>query len=116
MISKVKLLKNIGKFYDCSAKGAGLDWHENTFLFAPNAYGKSTPVNVCQSVRDNNPKLIRARKTLGSVASPEAVFIIDGVNHFFNGTKWDKPCSVIQIFDMPFILLIRGSLTQLEEV
>ncbi|MBE9582746.1 MAG: hypothetical protein IMF18_14180 [Proteobacteria bacterium] len=86
MISKVELLKIIGKFYDCSAKGAGLDWHKNTFLFAPSAYGKSRFVNVCQSVRDNNPKLIRARKTLG--ASPEGVIIIYSVNHVFNGTKW----------------------------
>jgi len=103
MITKVRRLKNIGKFYDFSAKGDGLDWHRNTFLYAPNAYGKSTLVNVCQSARDNNPKIIRARKTLGSVASPEAVIIIDGVNHVFNGTKWDKVCPAIQIFDVPFI-------------
>lgn len=33
MIQKLKLLKNTGKFYDFSAKGNGLDWHKNTFLF-----------------------------------------------------------------------------------
>ncbi len=103
MITKIKLLKNIGKFYDFSAKGGGLDWHKNTFLYALNAYGKSTLVDVCRSLRDNNHKLIRARKTLGSVASPEAVIIIDGVNHVFNGTKWDKRCPAMQIFDVPFI-------------
>lgn len=103
MITKIKRLKNIGKFYDFSSKGPGLDWHKNTFLFAPNAYGKSTLVNVCSSLRDNNAKLIRARKTLGSAADPEAVLIVDGANHVFNGTKWDKPYSEIQIFDVPFI-------------
>jgi wobble nucleotide-excising tRNase len=103
MITKIKRLKNIGKFYDFSCKGPGLDWQRNTFLFAPNAYGKSTLVNVCRSLRENNPKHIQARKTLGSVADPEAVLIVDGANHVFNGTKWDKPYSEIQIFDVPFV-------------
>jgi wobble nucleotide-excising tRNase len=103
MITKIRRLKNIGKFYDYSTKGVGLDWHKNTFVIAPNAYGKSTLVDVFRSVRDNDPKVIRARRTLGSVASPEAVIIIDGENHVFNGTKWDKPYPAVQIFDVPFI-------------
>ena len=103
MITKIKRLKNIGKFYDYSTKGVGLDWHKNTFVIAPNAYGKSTLVDVFRSVRDNDPKVIRARRTLGSVTSPEAVIIIDGENHVFNGTKWDKTYPAMQIFDVPFI-------------
>jgi len=103
MITKIRRLKNIGKFYDFTTKGDGLDWHKNTFIYAPNAYGKSTLVNVCQSVRDNNPKIIHARKTLGSVTSPEAVITIDGVNHVYSGNKWDKTCPEFHIFDVPFI-------------
>lgn len=103
MITKVKLLKNIGKFYNYLAKGEGLDWHKNTFIFAPNAYGKSTLVNVLRSLCDNDPKVIRARKTLGSVAAPEAIIVIDGVSHMFNGTRWDRPLPSIKIFDAPFI-------------
>lgn len=103
MINKIKRLKSIGKFYDFAAKGAGLDWHHNTFLLAPNAYGKSTLVNVLRSVRENAPQILRARKTLGSAASPEAILIVDGVNYVFNGTRWDKTCPTIQIFDVPFI-------------
>src|SRR5208337_2848708 len=103
MITKVKFLKNIGKFYDCTAKGNELDWCKNTFLFSPNAYGKSTLVDVLRSLRDNEPKFIRARRTLNAVGVPEAVIIIDGVNHIFNGTKWDKPYPAIQLFDVPFI-------------
>ena len=103
MITKVKVLKNIGKFYNFSAKGDGLGWHKNTFLFSPNAYGKSTLVNVLRSLRDNEPKSIRARKTLNAVAVPEAVIVIDGVNYIFNGTKWENPYPAIQIFDVPFI-------------
>lgn len=103
MITKIRRLKNIGKFYNYSAKGVGLDWHKNTFVIAPNAYGKSTLVDVFRSVRDNDPKVIRARRTLDSVASPEAVIIIDGENHFFNGTKWDKTYPAMQLFDVPFI-------------
>jgi len=103
MIAKVKLLKTIGKYYDYAAKGNGLDWHKNTFVLAPNAYGKSTLVNVLRSLRENDPKLIRARKTLGAAAAPEAVIVVDGANHVFNGTRWDKPFPAIQIFDAPFI-------------
>jgi len=103
MITKAKLIRNVGKFYGFAAKGDGLDWHKNTFVFAPNAYGKSTVVDVLRSLRDNEPKLIRARKTLGVKEPPEAVIIIDGENHVFNGTRWDKPFPLIQIFDVPFI-------------
>jgi wobble nucleotide-excising tRNase len=103
MITKIKRLKNIGKFYDFSTKGSGLDWHKNTLIFAPNAYGKSTLVNVCRSLRDNDTKLMQARKTLGSVGSPEAILVVDGTNHIFNGATWDKVCSEIQIFDVLFV-------------
>ena len=50
MITKCKHIKNVGKFYDYAAKGERFDWHKNTFLFAPNAYGKSTLVNVLRSL------------------------------------------------------------------
>jgi wobble nucleotide-excising tRNase len=103
MITKIQRLKNVGKFYDFSSRGPGLDWHKNTFLFAPNAYGKSTLVDICRSLRDNNSKIIQARKTLGSSTNPEAVFVIDGINHVFNGIKWEKAFAEIKIFDVPFI-------------
>lgn len=103
MITKAKRLRSIGKFYDFSSSANDLDWHKNTFVFAPNAYGKTTFVNVLRSLRDNDPKLIRARKTLGATANPEAVIVIAGGNHVFNGTRWDRPCTDIQIFDSPFI-------------
>lgn len=103
MITKCKLLKNIGKYYNFSAQANVLDWHRNTFVFAPNAYGKSTLVNVLRSLRENDPKLIRARTTLGAVAAPEAIIVVDGANHVFGGTRWDRPFTTIQIFDAPFI-------------
>ena len=103
MITKVRRLKSIGKFYDFSEKANSLDWHKNTFVFAPNAYGKTTLVNVLRSLRDNDPKLIRARKTLGAAAEPEAIIVIDSANHVFTGTKWERQYPAIQIFDVPFI-------------
>ncbi len=104
MITKISRLKNIGKFYNYSAKGGGLDWHKNTFLIAPNAYGKSTLVDVFRSMRDNDPKVIRARRTLDTVtAAPDAVIMIDRESHVFNGRKWEKTYPAMQIFDVPFI-------------
>jgi wobble nucleotide-excising tRNase len=103
MITKAKRLKSIGKFRDFSVGENDLDWRRNTFVFAPNAYGKTTFVNVLRSLRDNDPKLIRARRTLGATADPEAVIVIAGGNHVFNGKRWDKSCPDIQIFDSPFI-------------
>ena len=103
MIVKIKYLKNVGKFYLFDAKGNGLNWGNNTFFYAPNAYGKSTLVNVLRSLHENNPKLICARKTLGKVADPEAVIVIESRNCVFNKMGWDKPFSTIQIFDAPFI-------------
>ena len=103
MITKIKLVKRVGKFYCFSAQGDALDWDKNTFVFAPNAYGKSTLVSVLRSLRDNDPNLIRARKTLGAVVAPEAVIVIEGANHVFNGTGWNSPFPSIQVFDGPFI-------------
>lgn len=103
MITKVKRVKNVGKFYEFSCQANELDWHKNTFLFAPNAYGKSTLVNIFRSLHNNDPKILRARRSLNALTPPEAVIIIDGVNHVFNGFKWDKSCPGIQIFDPPFI-------------
>lgn len=103
MITKTILLKNIGKFYDFSDNSPTLDWHKNTFVFAPNAYGKSTLVNVLLSLRDNDPKLILGRKTLGTDAPPKAVIMIDGEIHAFDGTRWIRSFSAIQFFDVPFI-------------
>jgi len=103
VITKIKRLKYIGKFYDFSSKGDGLDWRRTTLLYAPNAYGKSTLVNVCRSLQSNSPQMIKARRTLGALVSPEAVVVVDGVNYVFNGTKWDRTCLAIQIFDAPFI-------------
>lgn len=103
MISKVKRVKCVGKFYDFSCQANELDWHKNTFLFAPNAYGKSTLVNVFRSLQRNDPKIIRARKTVNKPTPPEAVIVVDGANHIFKSAKWDKPCETIQIFDTHYI-------------
>lgn len=103
MISKAKYLKNVGKFYNFSCKANELDWHRNTFVFAPNAYGKSTLVNVFRSLCGNDPKIIGAHKTLTASAPPEAVIVIGGENYVFNGSIWSKPCSAIQIFDTTYI-------------
>jgi len=103
MISKVKLIRNIGKFYDFACQANQLNWHKQTFLFAPNAYGKSTLVNVFRSLRNNNPKIIRARRKLNNPAQPEVAIVIDGENFAFNGVKWNKPYSAIRIFDAPYI-------------
>jgi len=104
MITKIKRLRSIGKFYNYSAQGVGLDWHKNTFVIGPNAYGKSTLVDVLRSMRDNDPKIMLARRTLDSVTSmPEAVIIIDTHRHVFDGGNWDKSYPAMQIFDVPFI-------------
>lgn len=103
MVSNVKLVKNTGKFYDFASKGAGLVWGKNTLLFAPNGYGKSTLVNIFRSLANNDPKIIRARRTLNALEPPGAVIIIDGVNRVFNGIKWDKPFAPIEIFDTSYI-------------
>jgi hypothetical protein len=94
VISKIKRLKTIGKFYDFAKQSNALDWRKNTFVFAPNAYGKSTLVCVLRSLRDNDSKLICARKTPGAVAAPEAIIVIDRTNYVFNGTRWGKPFPV----------------------
>jgi wobble nucleotide-excising tRNase len=103
MINKIKRLKSVGKFYDLVARGEGLEWHKNTFLFAPNAYGKSTLVSVLKSVSGNDPNILRARRTLNLTSSPEVTLIIDGQDYVFNGAKWNRTYPAIQIFDVPFI-------------
>ena len=68
MITKIRRLKNIGKFYNDSAKGVGLDWHKNTFVIAPNAYGKSTLV-------DTNRFLSNSFNKKGHLVNPNGFFL-----------------------------------------
>jgi wobble nucleotide-excising tRNase len=55
LIAKCKRLKNIGKFYDFSGQANDLEWHKNTLVFAPNAYGKATVVDVLRPFATMNP-------------------------------------------------------------
>ena len=80
-----------------------MEWRGNTFILAPNAYGKSTLVNILKSLRDRDPKPIRARRTLGCSGDSEAVVIVDSANRVYTGTDWDKAYPCIQVFDVPYI-------------
>jgi wobble nucleotide-excising tRNase len=103
VITKVRHLKSIGRFYNLSSNGCEIEWGKQALVFAPNAYGKSTLVSVSHSLRDNNPSLVRARKTPGAKEHPEATITVDAAARVFSGTGWNKSVPSIQVFNEPFI-------------
>ncbi|MCP5461988.1 MAG: hypothetical protein H7A34_02250 [bacterium] len=107
MIKKIKVLKNIGKFYNFSSSANELDLSKNTILYAHNGYGKSTLVAVLKSLAGDRPEYILGRKTLGTTEPSKAVIAFETKEvYVFNNNKWDPPLlgkNKILIFDSEFI-------------
>lgn len=105
MLSRFKEIKNIGRF--CDAHPAGRAFSEKTVIFGNNGNGKSTLTAILRSLSENDPSLIKERKTFGetSAQSVEMVFVDGETNNdvSFKSGSWDKTFEDIRIFDTKFI-------------
>jgi wobble nucleotide-excising tRNase len=103
MISRLTLLKGIGKFQDCPSIG-GRQFLKNTIIFGQNAGGKSTLTDILWSFKTGNPEIIEGRKTFGFTGQQEIEFLDDKNKVYkFPSSEWSNGSDLIEIFDAQFI-------------
>lgn len=103
MIAKIEKLKNIGNFEDYTASG-DVALKKFNIIYAENGSGKTTLSQVLHSLATNNPEIIRHHLRIGATGNPEAIFKDDtNHQHVFNGTRWNRPCPEIEVFDAHFV-------------
>jgi hypothetical protein len=113
MITKIKLLKQIGTFINYSGKN--IEFSKINFIFGLNTYGKSTICDVFKSLGENNPIYIERRKTipLDTKEKQKAILVfkknIDAIEeciHYENGvwSNTQKDIS-INVFNTEFVFL-----------
>ena len=71
-IARIKEIKNIGTFANFP-NGASLGLENLTFIYGFNTYGKTTLTDIFQSLKENNPQIIQARKTIPAQAGQQKV-------------------------------------------
>lgn len=107
-IARIKEIKNIGTFANF-ANGASLGFEKLTFIYGLNTFGKTTLTDIFQSFKENNPKIIQARKTIPLQAGQQkAVFSVKDEtesNIIFENNNWTQNdiSKYLEIFDTDFI-------------
>src|SRR3990172_768853 len=90
-IARIKEIKNIGTFANFT-NGASLGFEKLTFIYGFNTYGKTTLIDIFQSLKENNPQIIQARKTIPAQAGQQKVIfsIKDGTESDikFENNNW----------------------------
>ena len=104
MITKVQLLRNIGKFHNVSS-GAKLPFKRLTLIHAENGRGKTTLSTVLRSLATNNPTAITQRKRFDSLGEPHAIITISGMTKpiKFKNDVWSMKAPSIMVFDDSFV-------------
>lgn len=106
MIHKIESLKCIGKFRNYSASG-DVAFNILTLIYADNGGGKTTLTSVLRSANQNDPEIIKRRKStnLATAQGAQIVQRNSGVvtHHTFNGTGWTNIFPNIEIFDIHFV-------------
>ena len=106
MIKKIIKIKNIGKFVNYSLQPTS-SWNgelsKTNIIYAENGAGKTTLSDIFRSLRDDNVKVIRVRRTIGSTDSQEIEILTDSEKKAFKENKWDSTLENIEIFDIFFV-------------
>lgn len=103
MITKIEKLKNIGNFEDYTASG-DVTLKRLSIIYAENGAGKTTLSQVLHSLATNNPEIIKRHLRIGATGNQQATFNDDtNHQHNFNGTRWNRPCPEIEVFDAHFV-------------
>lgn len=106
MIKKIIKIKGVGKFANYSLQATS-SWNgelsKTNIIYAENAAGKTTLSDIFRSLRDNNLKIMKARKTIGSTDDQEIEILTDSGKKTFMGNKWNSVLENIEIFDIFFV-------------
>ena len=101
MISKIYIIRGIGRFKDFECK-QGIELEKLTLIYSENGQGKSTLADICRSMAENSPARLLGRKTVGSTSQLVKFATEDGVRCFHND-KWTPGGSDILVFDEVFV-------------
>lgn len=104
MISRVRLLRNVGQFDSVDA-GAAIQLARFVLVHAENGRGKTTLAAILRSLALGDPTPINERRRLASLSPPHIVLdcsIEDGPVIFQNGA-WNHPFPEMAIFDDRFV-------------
>lgn len=105
MIKKIIKIKGVGKFANYLLQATS-SWNgvlsKTNIIYAENGAGKTTLSDIFRSLRDNNPKIIKARKTIKGTDSQEIEILVDSGKKTFR-ERWDSSLGNIEIFDIFFV-------------
>lgn len=103
MIHKILVVKNIGRFENCSWRG-GSQFDSMTLLYGENGRGKSTICDVLRSFQTGIADYITGRKRLGATGDCEATLLSEGNKKAtYKVGKWDSTQPALAIFDTTFV-------------
>lgn len=107
MIHKIERLIAIGKFKNYQATG-DVAFKKLTLIYGDNGGGKTTLTSILRSLTQNNPEIVKRRKSINQT-TPQAAQIVQrnttgDTHHTFNPTTdWTIPFPDIEIFDIHFV-------------
>ena len=103
MIAKIEKLKNIGNFENYNATG-NVSLKRMNIIYAENGAGKTTLARVLHSLATNDNSIIERHKRIGTTGLSEVDIKDDTNRHcIYNGKKWNRPMSEIEVFDSHFV-------------
>ena len=104
MISKIRLIRNIGTFDSVDA-GANIELTRLVLIYAENARGKTTLVAVLRSLASDDPRLIAQRHRISAPNSPHVIldFADSQRPTTFQSGKWEGVRSEFAFFGDDFI-------------
>ena len=106
MIKKIIKIKSVGKFANYSLETTSSwngEFSKTNIIYAENGAGKTTLSDIFRSLRDNNTKIIKARKTIKDTGSQEIEILSDSGKKTFKENNWDNILRDIEIFDIFFV-------------
>ncbi|MDF2529219.1 MAG: hypothetical protein K0Q57_99 [Gammaproteobacteria bacterium] len=87
-IKRIKEIKNVGVFSDFP-NGGPLGFEKLTFIYGFNTYGKTTLVDIFQSLKENNSKIIQKRKTIPTQTGNQKV-VLSVKNEYESDLKFEN--------------------------
>ncbi len=100
MLTKFRLIRNVGKYESCSGAPA---MKQLTLIYSENARGKTTLTSILRSLGASDPSAIMNRRRLGTDNHPEIRIDTTSQNYFFNNDSWNAAHHNLVVFDDAFI-------------
>lgn len=103
MISRLRLIRNIGQF-DSVSLPTNILLRRLTLIFAENGRGKTTLSAILRSLGTGDPVPISERRRLAAAHPPHVIVELDdGSRLTFENNTWSRPLSEVTVFDDSFV-------------